>query len=161
MSEWTPVIVTIVLGLVGLAIQGFLLAYFVGRMREHQEGQGRLVDAFQTFTERALTALTDRMTVMDTFAQQTNSHRAELSARLGAVEASTEGLPRFREEFARQSATTIAHQTRIESDMERINRAVEGLQRQVANLAIHGGGATVMLPAARKSRAQPSERMDE
>ena len=149
MSPWIPVVVTIILGLLGLAVQGLLLAYFLGRMKEHQQGQAALVATFQRFTEGALDALTARMSAMDKFASESTSHRAELSARLGTVEASTDGMPRFREEFAEHRAEARAFMRRMESDMERVNMALEGLQRQTASLAVNGPGKLIELPAER------------
>lgn len=149
MSPWIPVIVTIVLGLVGLGIQGLLLAYFLGRMKEHQQGQAQLVQTFQRFTESALEALTTRMSAMDKFASESTAHRAELSARLGTVETQTEGMPRFREEFAEHRAEGRAFMRRMEGDMSRVNMALEGLQRQVGSLATHGAGKLIELPAER------------
>lgn len=149
MQPWIPVVVTIVLGVVGLAIQGLLLAYFLGRMKEHQAGQAALVQTFQRFTEGALDALTARMSAMDKFANESTAHRAELSARLGGLEQATEGMPRFREDFAEHRAEARAHMKRMEGDMERVNMALEGLQRQVGSLATHGPGKLIELPAER------------
>lgn len=147
MHPWVPVLVTIALGVLGLAIQGLLLAYFLGRMREHQAGQAALVGTFRDFTEKALDALSDRMSAMDKFASESGSHRAELSARLGAVEAKTNGLPALGERFAAFEAKSLAHQDRCESDLQRMSMALEGLQRQVGSLAIHGPGQLVDLGA--------------
>lgn len=149
MSPWIPVIVTIVLGLAGLGIQGLVFAYFLGRMKEHQQGQAQLVQTFQRFTESALEALTTRMSAMDKFASDSTAHRSELAARLGAIEASAEGMPRFREEFAEHRAEARAHMRRMESDVARVNMALEGLQRQVGSLATHGPGKLIELPAER------------
>lgn len=150
MHPWTPVAVTIILGVSGLGIQGLLLAYFLGRMKEHQQGQAALVQTFQRFTEQALDALTNRMGAMDKFASDSTSHRAELAARLAGLEQSTEGMPRFREDFAEHRAESRSHMKRMESDMGRVNMALEGLQRQVGSLATNGPGKLLELPAERK-----------
>lgn len=143
MHPWVPVLVTIALGALGLGVQGLLLAFFLGRMKAHQESQATLVSTFQRFTERAIEALTSRMEKVDAFTAESHASAATLSARLGSVEQSTDGLPRFREEFAAFSASTKAHQVRVEHDLERMSAGVDSLQRQVAHLAIHGPGQLV------------------
>jgi len=142
---WVPVIVTIGLGLAGLGVQGLLLAFFLGRMKAHQEGQAQLINAFQTFTERAIDSLTERMRRADDLTADANADRASLNARLKSLEQSTDGLPRFREEFAAFEAGTRGHQERVESDLSRLNSGMDSLQRQVAQLAIHGPGRLVEL----------------
>lgn len=146
MQPWIPVVVTIVLGALGLGVQGLLLAYFLGKMKEHQVGQAALISAFQKFTDQAITALTARMGAVDAFTAESKADRAHLSARLGGLEQATEGMPRFREEFAAHRAEASAHMKRMESDMNRVNMALEGLQRQVGNLATHGPGQLMELP---------------
>ena len=145
MHPWVPVLVTIALGILGLTVQGFLLAYFLGRMKEHQAGQAQLVATFRDFTEKALNALGDRMGAMDKFAAESGAHRAELSSRLGALEAKTQTLPHLGERFAAFEAKSLAHQDRCEADLHRMSMALEGLQRQVATLAVHGPGQLVKL----------------
>lgn len=150
MQAWVPVVVTLVLGACGLGIQGLLLAYFLGRMKEHQQGQAALVSAFQKFTDQAISALTARMGAVDSFTAESRADRAKLSARLTSIENLTDGLPRLREDFAGHRAESTAHMKRMEDDMARVNRSLEGLQRQVANLAVHGPGQLVSLSADKK-----------
>lgn len=151
MHPWVPVLVTIALGILGLTVQGFLLAYFLGRMKEHQAGQAQLVATFRDFTEKALDALGERMGAMDKFAAESGAHRAELSSRMGALEAKTQGLPQLGERFAAFEAKSLAHQDRTESDLQRMSMALEGVQRQLAQLAIHGPGQLVQLQDKVKS----------
>lgn len=153
MQPWIPVAVTIVLGITGLGIQGLLLAYFLGRMKEHQSGQAALVAAFQKFTDQAIGALTERMGAVDAFTSESKSDRAALSQRLGAIEDRTEGLPRFREEFAAYRATSEAHQSRMESEVGRILQAQDGIQRQLQTLALRQPGKILELPATGADRA--------
>ena len=145
MHPWVPVIVTIGLGLAGLGVQGLLLAFFLGRMKAHQEGQAQLINAFQTFTERAIDSLTERMRRADDLTADANADWAGLNARLKSLEQATDGLPRFREEFAAFEATSRGHHDRVESDLDRLNSGMDSLQRQVAQLAIHGPGRLVEL----------------
>lgn len=147
MHPWVPVLVTISLGLAGLGAQGLLVAFFLGRMKAHQEGQAALVGAFQNFTEKAISQLSARMEKVDAFTAESHASAATLAARLAGVEQSTDGLPRFREEFASFSAATKAHQGRVEHEMSRLGTGVDSLQRQVASLAIHGPGKLVELGA--------------
>ncbi len=143
MHPWVPVLVTISLGALGLGVQGLLLAFFLGRMKAHQEGQTVLVQTFQRFTEQAIVALTDRMAKVDSFTAESHASSATFAARLAAIEQATDGLPRFREEFAAFSATTKAHHERVEHDLGRLGSACDSLQRQVAQLAINGPGKLV------------------
>lgn len=150
MQPWVPVIVTLILGVIGLGIQGLLLAYFVGRMKESQIGQAALVAAFQQFTDQAITSLTTRMGAVDAFTSEARSDRASLATRLGGVERLVDGLPKFREEFAAFRATSEGHQSRVEDELGRILRAQEGQQRQLANLALRAPGDVVSLPATKE-----------
>lgn len=151
LQPWIPVVVTLVLGLIGLGVQGLLLAYFVGRMKEGQVGQAALVAAFQDFTNQAIVALTSRMGAVDAFTSEARSDRAALATRLDGVDRLVAGLPQFREDFAAFRATSEAHQTRVEEELSRIARSQEGQQRQLANLALRSPGDIVSLPATKGS----------
>ena len=72
--------------------------------------------------------------------------RVACRARLMGLERATDGLPKFREDFAGFAATSRAHQERTEAELARMSRGMEGLQRQIAELAIHGPGQLVELP---------------
>lgn len=152
MQPWIPVVITLCLGVAGLGIQGLLLAYFLGRMKEHQAGQSQLVETFQQFTQQALAALTTRMSALDGIASESKSDRAAITARLGSIEQSTEGVPRFREDFAAFRATAIAHQERMESEVGRILQAQDGIQRQLQTLALRQPGKVLELPATGADR---------
>lgn len=152
MQPWIPVVITIVLGVMGLGIQGLLLAYFLGRMKEHQAGQAALVAAFQKFTDQAIGSLTERMGAVDSFTSESRSDRAALNQRLGSIEERTEGLPKFREDFAAYRATSEAHQTRMESEVGRILQAQDGIQRQLQTLALRQPGKVLELPATGADR---------
>lgn len=145
MHPWVPVIITVVLGVAGLTVQGLLLAYFLGRMKENQLGQEKLVKAFQDFTGATIAGLVERLEKFDEIASDSSTDRAKLNEKMSGVERSTEGLPRFREEFAGFIAKSAAHQDRTESELERMGRSLEGLQRQISELAIHGPGQLVEL----------------
>lgn len=149
MHPWTPVIVTIVLGVFGLAVQGFLLAYFIGRMKENQMGQAALVAAFQDFTKTAIEGLMERMKTVDELGSASTADRAALNARLMTIEKTTEGLPRLREDFAGHRAKSEAHHNRVESELQRVNMSLEGVQRQLGNLAVHGPGKVVEMGSAK------------
>lgn len=146
MHPWVPVIITVALGVSGLGIQGLLLAYFLGRMKENQLGQEKLVTAFQAFTAQTLAGLMERLQKFDSLAADSQTDRANINARLTGLERSTDGLPKFREDFAGFAATSRAHQERTEAELARMSRGMEGLQRQIAELAIHGPGQLVELP---------------
>lgn len=143
MTPWLPVIVTVALGVIGLAIQGALLAYFIGRMKEHQAGQEKLVGVFQSFTEAAITGLTSRLGVLDEIAAESKADRATLNAKMTQVERNTEGLGGLREALAAYRATFEATRDRQKDDLDRLNRGVESVQRQLAQIASRGGGGIV------------------
>lgn len=146
MPPWLPVVVTILLGCVGLAIQAAVLAYFLGRMKQHQESQSVLVATLQNFTAKAIDALTNRLGAVDSFTAESKADRSALSARLTALERNTDGLQKLKEDFAGFMGGARAHQERVESDISRLNNGVEGMQRQIGQLAIHGPGQLVELP---------------
>ena len=146
MPPWLPVVVTIILGCIGLAIQAAVLAYFLGRMKQHQESQATLVATLQNFTAKAIDALTNRLGAVDSFTAESKADRSALSARLTALERNTDGLQKLKEEFAGFMGGARAHQDRVESDISRLNNGVEGMQRQIGQLAIHGPGQLVELP---------------
>lgn len=146
MPPWLPVVVTILLGCVGLAIQAAVLAYFLGRMKQHQESQATLVETLQNFTAKAIDALTNRLGAVDSFTAESKADRSALSARLTALERNTDGLQKLKEDFAGFMGGARAHQERVESDISRLNNGVEGMQRQIGQLAIHGPGQLVELP---------------
>lgn len=152
MPPWLPVVVTILLGCIGLAIQAAVLAYFLGRMKQHQESQATLVATLQNFTAKAIDALTNRLGAVDSFTAESKADRSALSARLTALERNTDGLQKLKEDFAGFMGGARAHQERVESDISRLNNGVEGMQRQIGQLAIHGPGQLVELPgtSARK-----------
>lgn len=143
MHPWIPVVVTVALGLIGLAIQACLLAFFIGKMREQQAGQERLVNVFREFTEKAIDAMMTRLGRFDEIAAESQADRATLNAKLSVVERNTDGLQGLREAMAAHAATFGAHRERQEADMEKLNRAMEGVQRQLATLATKGPGAVV------------------
>lgn len=151
MQPWIPVIVTLVLGLFGLGIQGLLLAYFVGRMKENQSGQAQQVEAFKAFTTKTLDALLLRMGAVDSVLSAAGADRAAIHQRLQGIERDTNGLQEDRQRFAAFEATTTAHQTRTEDELHRILQALEGQQRQLANLALRSPGDVVSLPATKGS----------
>lgn len=146
MPPWLPVVVTILLGCIGLAIQAAVLAYFLGRMKQHQESQATLVATLQNFTVKAIDALTNRLGAVDSFTAESKADRSALSARLTALERNTDGLQKLKEDFAGFMGGARAHQERVESDISRLNNGVEGMQRQIGQLAIHGPGQLVELP---------------
>lgn len=146
MPPWLPVVVTIILGCIGLAIQAAVLAYFLGRMKQHQESQATLVATLQNFTAKAIDALANRLGAVDSFTAESKADRSALSARLTALERNTDGLQKLKEDFAGFMGGARAHQERVESDISRLNNGVEGMQRQIGQLAIHGPGQLVELP---------------
>lgn len=146
MQAWIPVAVTVVLGLLGLGIQGLLLAYFIGRMKENQLGQAQLVETFQAFTTKTLDTLLSRMAGVDSVLSSAGADRASIHARLDNVERNTNGLQEDRQAFAAFRATSVAHQERTEAELARILQTQEGLQRQLANLALRQPGEIIELP---------------
>jgi hypothetical protein len=145
LPPWVPVFITVALGMIGLGIQACLLAYFLGKMKEHQAGSQALVDAFKEFTNLAIANLTQRLDGVDEFANVSRLDRGAMTARLQSVERNTEGLQGLREGMAGLTATFQAHRERTESDLAHVNRSLEGLQRQLANLVSGGSGRVVVM----------------
>lgn len=139
MPSWVSVIV-------GLALQGLMLAYFLGRMKAQQEGQRELIDAFKAFATSAIDRLSSRADASDAATTEAVKERASLSSRVRAIELSTDGLPRFREDFIAFSSTSQTTMVHVEKEVKRLANACEGMQRQIANLAFHGTGQIVKLP---------------
>lgn len=150
MSPWIPLIVTIIIAIVGLAGQGVLVAFFLGKMRERQVGQELLVDSFQKFTEQTVAALMTRLGQFDSMQTESVKDRAALNARLTNLETNTAGLGHLREEFITYRATQTEHGKRLESDLARVGQGVESLQRQMANLVSGRAGQVTTITAADK-----------
>ena len=108
--------------------------------------QATLVATLQNFTAKAIDALTNRLGAVDSFTAESKADRSALSARLTALERNTDGLQKLKEDFAGFMGGARAHQERVESDISRLNNGVEGMQRQIGQLAIHGPGQLVELP---------------
>lgn len=150
MSPWIPTVVTVALGLIGLSIQGMLFAYFVGRMKEAQVGQANLVKTFQEFTEKTIDALLTRMSDLDAMAAESRGDRSALNARLTAVERNTDGLQSLRESFAGHKASFDAHRERTESGLAQVQRQLDGIHRQLANIATGKLGEVIELAGKEK-----------
>lgn len=144
-SPWVPVIVTVILGLAGLGIQALLLAYFIGKMKQQQTGQEALVKVFQDFTEKAISALTERLANLDKFATSSQADRAALNARLQAVERNTDGLQNLRETFSGHAAAFLAFKENAEAHQGKVDRELNGIHRQLANIAMGRVGEVVSL----------------
>ena len=154
MSPWTPVIVTVVLGISGLGIQALLLAYFIGKMKEQQNGQKELVAVFQEFTREAIGALTDRMRDLDKMAMSAGSDRASITARLTAVERNTDGLQSLRESFARHEGAFESFKGNVESHNAKVDRELTGIHAQLANLATGRAGEVRRLGSNKAKAAE-------
>lgn len=147
MSPWVPVAITVVLGVMGLGIQALLLAYFIGKMKEQQNGQKSLVEAFQKFTDQAIASLVGRIASLDDVTTESKVSHAALNARLMTVEHNTEGLQTLRETFAGHAATFLAFKERMESDSAAMKREMAVANRQLANIATGRVGEVVELEA--------------
>lgn len=181
LSPWVPVIISALLGIVGLGAQAVLVAFFLGKLRSQQDGQRDLFNAYQqsqktltetqtaatgallqAFTQQFTAAIAGFQTRLGDFESWNDKHRvnaAEIDVRLGAVERNTEN--------SRQGAENLIRlQTRFDSFVEawgkadeRTQRDLTSLQRQMANVATNGGGQLVELPTAqpvaRARRAPP------
>lgn len=160
MPVWLPVVVTLVLGLFGLAVQAAMLAYFVGRMKEGQESQKQLVAVFQSFTEKAIGGMLERLASFDEMALQSKGERVELQTRLAHLEHNTDGLREMPIVVAKLEATFAAHAQHSddrwaaatvqgEKRWEQATRAMEGVQRQLATMMQKGAGIVDMAKAVR------------
>lgn len=135
---------------VALSVQVAAIAFFLGKMKAYQESNAALVDQIQKFADERLRGLTARVDSVDIFTREAAKSFTGVEARMSELSTNTRDLPAFRERFAAFEAKTLAHQDRQEGESQRIHSSIESLQRQVASLAVHGGGHLVELPAVKK-----------
>lgn len=147
MQTW--VIQAISMG-VALSVQVAAIAFFLGKMKAYQESNAALVNQIQSFADERLRNLATRVDSVDAFTREAAKSFTGFDARLSELSTNTRDLPAFRERFAAFEAKTMAHQERQESEGQRVHASIESLQRQVAALAVHGGGHLVELPPVKK-----------
>lgn len=183
LSPWVPVIISGLLGAVGLGAQAVLVAFFLGKLRSQQDGQRDLFNAYTAsqktladaqaaataallgaFTQQFTDAIRGFQVRLGDFETWNDKHRvnaAEIDVRLGAVERNTEN--------SRQGAENLIRlQTRFDGFVEqwtkadeRTQRDLQSLQRQMANVASGAGDRVVELPSraprARRATVQPPQ----
>lgn len=135
---------------IALAAQIAAIAFFLGKMKAYQESNAALVNQIQKFADERLRNLTTRVDSVDSFTREAAKSFTGFDARMSELTTNTRDLPTFRERFVAFEARTLAHQERQEADSARTHASIESLQRQVASLAVHGGGHLVELPATKK-----------
>jgi hypothetical protein len=178
LSPWVPVIISGLLGTVGLGAQAVLVAFFLGKLRSQQDGQRDLFNAYQqsqktlsetqaaatgallaAFTEQFRMAIQGFQTRLGDFETWNDKHRvnaAEIDVRLGAVERNTENSRQAAENLIRLQTQFEAFVATWSKADERTQRDLTSLQRQMANVATGAGDRVVELPAARPaSRRRP------
>ena len=175
LSPWVPVIISGLLGIIGLGAQAVLVAFFLGKLRSQQDGQRDLFNAYTAsqktlsetqaaataallaaFTEQFRMAIQGFQTRLGDFETWNDKHRvnaAEIDVRLGAVERNTENSRQGAENLIRLQTMFDAFVATWTKADERTQRDLQSLQRQMANVAAHGGGVLVELPTQAPAQA--------
>lgn len=179
LSPWVPVIISGVVGACGLGAQAVLVAFFLGKLRSQQDAQRDLFNAYTAsqktlsetqsaataallaaFTEQFRMAIQGFQSRLGDFETWNDKHRvtaAEIDVRLGAVERNTENSRQGAENLIRLQTMFDAFVTTWTKADERTQRDLQSLQRQMANVAAHGGGQLVELPTTERP-AVPARR---
>jgi len=166
MSPWVSVALTVAIFLVGLAIQGAVLGFFLGKMRQaqagqaelfaahlaasrdladaHQKAQEALMGTFRTFLETTVSGLLGRLAAADEFQQASAADRAAINARLQVVEKNTDSMPGMRDTLVAATTRIEQLQSQTKEEVAALKRASEGLQRQITTLAGRVGGTSVI-----------------
>lgn len=153
MSPWVPVVVSAVVVLVGFATNAALIAFFLGKMKATADGQSALFAAYQesqkvlleTFRQAvadAVRRLEERLDEYDAHAIGSAKDRANFAIRLQQVEENTHGLRDHDIRFAKLEERTGLEHAAAKTSIERLDRRLENLAAQVANLA-RGGANSV------------------
>lgn len=109
--------------------QAGLVFFFLGKMKGAQDGSAALFVAYQKHQNEMLAA----------YKESTSTAIGELKAALKGVDLgndkATEDRAKLREAFAAFQATTEAEGRFTRETVDRLGISVEGLQRQMANVA--------------------------
>lgn len=180
LSPWVPVIISGLLGIVGLGAQAVLVAFFLGKLRSQQDGQrdlfnaytasqktlsetqtaatGALLAAFTSQFQMAIQGFQTRLADFETWNDKHRVSAAEIDVRLGAVERNTEQSRAGAENLIRLQTMFDAFVGTWSKADERTQRDLQSLQRQMANVAAHGGGVLVELPPTAPAQAVRARR---
>lgn len=131
-SPWIPVLVTAILGLVGLAIQGALFGHFTGRLKAGQEFTRELVNAMLTKDRQREEA-----------ALRAAEEKGALLARIENVERNTAGVSELRETVSRMDERLGSLSRAVEEGAAQTNRHLDSVQRQIGSLVTGAAGAVV------------------
>jgi len=153
-SPWIPVIVTVTIFLVGLAAQGMMFAFFMGKMKTQVDSlktqserdaaaQDKLMELHRTTLQTIIDSLLRRMEDSDQFFTRARGEYEALKAKVEHIDRNTAGLQDLREELARLGARFDAHHEGQNQDMAAIKRDITSIQRQLATLAVSGPGKVV------------------
>lgn len=127
-TPWLPIVAMVI----GLATQGVMIAYFVGRMREGTNSTRELVNGLILRLDRADLAALERA-----------REDGGLAARLDHLERNTAGLNSIPAEIARLGERFHGHQLTQEKTGELLRTDMQSLQRQLQQLMLHGGGKVI------------------
>lgn len=148
-SPWLPVVISIVVLLVGVAVQLAAFAYFTGRMKGGQDATNALV-----------AGLISRMDTFDKSSINRAEEKGDLSARLEHLERNTSALVGMGNDLARLDERFVGFERRANDRDEHYRISLDSIQRQIGALATGAAGRVVELPArpSRGSRrADPAE----
>lgn len=135
-NPWLPVVISIVSVVIALGVQVAAFAYFTGKMKGAN-------DALAAMVARLLA----RVDMVEASRIEAAQEKGDLGARLEHVEKSTGKIAEIGTALTRLDERFQGFEKRSDerAASERIH--LDSLSRQIANLATHGGGELIELPA--------------
>jgi chromosome segregation ATPase len=139
-------------------VQGALIAFFLGKMRESQVGAKALFDSYQGFQatlieqfrlhqEQSLATLGRRMDDFEEFGSGSATDRARLNVRLEQVERNTAGVQALGMDMAGQRERAKAEHEHQNRELESIKRELKNIHAQIRNLATGTANSSRVIPS--------------
>lgn len=125
--QWISLGVTIVVVLVGTAVNLFLIGRFVGSFTEAMRN---LTQLFGKIEER-VEAVEDR-------SEDSRTWQADVAARLEQAERGTAVVAEFRDEFIAMRATVQSETRHSNEKLDSVVRSIGVIERQLANISSRG-----------------------
>lgn len=133
-SPWIPVIVTAVLGGIGLALQAVAFAFFMGRFK-----------AEAGFTRELVGTLLKRDDDQRASAEDRAEARGQLIARLEEVERNTNGVQNLQIRVGQIDERLAGMRRDAEAFTGATSRQLDSVQRQLTALVSGSGGAVIRI----------------
>lgn len=141
MSPWLPVIISLGGFGLALAIQLAAFAYFTGKTKGSNDALAAMVTRLMARVDNVENARLDHAT-----------DRGDLGARLEHVERHAAKIDGLASDLTRLAERFAGFEKRADDRAASERLHLESLSRQIANLAAHGPGELVELPATRRRR---------